>query len=469
MVNQPTENDSREKSSAGIGLESAPTGFVGRIKASLPEGTFAVGAGLIVAAITAYLFVIVTLNALSAKEKSGFSAFWALVFVSGVGFFLPIEQEVSRAIAARRAQGLGAGPLVKRAAGLAFGLLVLLLVTITSAELLGNRVISNEFFHGNQGLVWALALSLVGFFCMHLTRGVLSGNGRFRPYGEMMGAEGIFRLAGAIVLALIGVKVGGLFGLCLAISPFLAVAVAMRAQRGLLPDGPPAPYSELSTALGWLLMGSVFMQILGYTPLLGISLLVDTGDPKKDIAIRASFASAFFIARIPVLLFQAVQGTLLPKLAGLAGAGKSQDFRDGLMRLLGVVTGIAALGTLAAFTVGPIAGRLLFKDFDMSALNLGLLAAGSGVFIIALTIAQALIALNAHPRVAFSWVAGVIGFVVVCALITDVFLRVELGFLAGAVVSCALMLLQLQRVMHAGLPVSAQSLVDAIEHEPLEL
>ncbi|MSX32749.1 MAG: hypothetical protein F2782_04525, partial [Actinobacteria bacterium] len=206
MVDQPRGNNSPEESSADLGL-TAPSGLIGRIKEALPEGTFAVGAGLIVAAITAYLFVIVTLNALSAKEKSGFSAFWALVFVAGVGFFLPIEQEVSRAIAARRAQGLGAGPLVKRAAGLAFGLLVLLLVTITSVELLGNHIISDEFFHGNQGLVWALELSLVGFFCMHLTRGVLSGNGRFRPYGEMMGAEGVFRLAGAIVLAVIGVKV----------------------------------------------------------------------------------------------------------------------------------------------------------------------------------------------------------------------------------------------------------------------
>lgn len=468
MEDQPSGDISPEESGADLRIEDASSGIVGRIKEALPEGTFAVGAGLIVAAITAYLFVIVTLNALDAKEKSGFSAFWALVFVAGVGFFLPIEQEVSRAIAARRAQGLGAGPLVKRAAGLAFGLLVLLLVTITSVELLGNHIISNEFFHGNQGLVWALELSLVGFFCMHLTRGVLSGNGRFRPYGEMMGAEGIFRLAGAIVLAIIGVKVAGLFGLCLAVSPFLAVAIAMRFQRGLLTDGPPAPYSELSTALGWLLMGSVFMQVLGYTPLLGVSLL-STGDPKKDIAIRASFASAFFIARIPVLLFQAVQGTLLPKLAGLAGAGKSQDFRDGLMRLLAVVTGIAVLGTLAGFTVGPIAGRILFKDFDMSSLNLGLLAAGSGAFIIALTIAQALIALNAYARVAFSWVAGVVGFAVVCSLITDIFLRVELGFLAGAAVACALMLLQLQRVMHTGLAISAQSLLEAIEHEPLEL
>ena len=65
---------------------------------------------------------------------------------------------------------------------LAAGLLVLTLIVITGVELLGGHVISREFFHGEQGLVWALEFGLVGFFAMHLTRGVLSGNGRFGPY-----------------------------------------------------------------------------------------------------------------------------------------------------------------------------------------------------------------------------------------------------------------------------------------------
>ena len=459
------EPRSDEPVTPDTGAQPAGGGLVGTVRNALPEGTFALGGGLIVAAITAYVFVIVVQNKLGTREWAGFSAFWALIFVVGPGLFLPIEQEVSRAIAARRAQGLGGGPLVSRAARLAAGLLVLTLILITGVELLGGHVISEEFFHGEQGLVWALEFGLVGFFAMHLTRGVLSGNGRFGPYGVMMGAEGVFRLAGAVVLSIAGFELAGLYGACIGGSAFIAVAIAlaMAKPRTLLSDGPPAPYSELSTALGWLLLGSVFMQLLGYTPLLGVNLLESGGDK----AAAAAFASAFFIARIPVLLFQAVQGTLLPKLAGLAGAGRAKDFRDGLMRLLVVVVGIAVLGTVGALVLGPFAGKILFKDFDMSATNLALLAAGSGAFIVALTIAQALIAVNAYSRVAFSWIAGVVVFVGVCSVIGDLFLRVEIGFLAGALASCLLMLVQLRGAMTRGL--GADRLLEAFEHEPLEL
>lgn len=461
-MNEP--RSSEPATPAAAGAPNGSGGVVGTIRTALPEGTFALGGGLIVAAITAYVFVIVVQNKLGTREWAGFSAFWALIFVVGPGLFLPIEQEVSRAIAARRAQGLGGGPLVSRAARLAGGLLVLTIVAITTVELSAG-VISDNLFHGEQGLVWALEFGLVGFFSMHLTRGVLSGNGRFGPYGVMMGAEGTFRLLGAIGLSVAGVEMAGLYGACIGAASFIAVAIAlvMAKPRTLVADGPPAPYSELSTALGWLLIGSVFMQLLGYTPLLGVNLL-ESGNDKEA---AAAFASAFFIARIPVLLFQAVQGTLLPKLAGLAGAGRAKDFRDGLMRLLVVVVGIAVLGTVGALLVGPFAGRILFKDFSMSASNLALLAAGSGAFIVALTIAQALIAVNAYARVAFAWVAGVVVFVVVCAGISDLFLRVEIGFLAGAGASCALMILQLRTAMARGL--SADRLLEAFEHEPLEL
>lgn len=461
-MNEPRSSEPATPVEAGAPNGSG--GVVGTIRTALPEGTFALGGGLIVAAITAYVFVIVVQNKLGTREWAGFSAFWALIFVVGPGLFLPIEQEVSRAIAARRAQGLGGGPLVSRAARLAGGLLVLTIIAITTVELTAG-VISDNLFHGEQGLVWALEFGLVGFFTMHLTRGVLSGNGRFGPYGVMMGAEGTFRLLGAIGLSVAGVEMAGLYGACIGAASFIAVAIAlvMARPRTLVADGPPAPYSELSTALGWLLIGSVFMQLLGYTPLLGVNLLESGSD--KEAA--AAFASAFFIARIPVLLFQAVQGTLLPKLAGLAGAGRAKDFRDGLMRLLVVVVGIAVLGTVGALLVGPFAGRILFKDFSMSASNLALLAAGSGAFIVALTIAQALIAVNAYARVAFAWVAGVVVFVVVCAGISDLFLRVEIGFLAGAGASCALMILQLRTAMARGL--SADRLLEAFEHEPLEL
>ena len=42
---------------------------------TLPEGTGVVGAGLAVAAITSYVFVIVALNALQGDAKAAFSAY----------------------------------------------------------------------------------------------------------------------------------------------------------------------------------------------------------------------------------------------------------------------------------------------------------------------------------------------------------------------------------------------------------
>lgn len=438
--------------------------LIEKARTAVPEGTYAVGAGLIVAAITAYVFVVVANAGLGPKQYSAFGAFWAFIFVAGPGLFLPLEQEVGRALAHRRAQGIGSGPLVERAARLG-GLLTAVMVVIVLAT---SPLYVDSQFHGNWLLVASLALGLVGFYCMHTTRGTLSGNARFRPYGEMLATDGVIRLAGALVLLAIGVNNAGAYGMCMALSPFIAVLVSLRRREKLLDPGPPAPYSELSNALGWLLAGSVLMQLLGYSSLLGVNMLKQPG----DTAAVAAFTSAFFVARIPPLLFQAVQGTLLPKLANLAGAGRHDDFRLALKQLLVIVVGIAAVGTLAAFTIGVPVGKILFKPFNVDALDLGILAAGSGVFIIALTVAQALLALKGHTQAALAWLLGVVAFVVVTAAVgpvTELEMQVEVGFLAGSSVATLCIGLALFSRMKHGVPEDVGSLISHIEHEPLEI
>jgi O-antigen/teichoic acid export membrane protein len=435
--------------------------LIGRARESVPEGTFAVGAGLLIASVTSYIFLVLALNSLDESGKAGFGAFWGLIFVAGPGFFLPLEQEVGRSIAHRAAQGIGGAPLVHKAARLG-GLLTAVLVV---AALGFSGVLTDKMFHGEELLVVALALGLVGFFVMHTARGTLSGNGRFRPYGEMLAIEGIVRLVGAIVLAVLGVDDAGAYGLCLAIAPFVAVLLALRNQRGLLRPGPDAPYSELSNALGFLLGGSVLMQLLGYSPLLAVNLL----ETSTDKTAAATFTTAFVMARIPILLFQAVQGTLLPRLANLAGAGRHDDFRAGLKRLMILVLGVAALGSLLAFTLGPPVGEILFEDFAIGNTDLGLLATGSGAFIVALTIAQALIALEGHARQTVSWFVGILVFGVVVAVVSDLFLRVELAFLLGSIAAALMMLFFLVRDLRSGRHGELSDLVRGIETEPLEL
>src|SRR4051794_28832908 len=84
--------------------------LMGKARDAVPEGTFAVGGGLMITALTTYVFLIVANQALPDKPYASLTAFWGLIFVAGPGLFLPLEQEVGRAVAHRRAPGLGGGP-----------------------------------------------------------------------------------------------------------------------------------------------------------------------------------------------------------------------------------------------------------------------------------------------------------------------------------------------------------------------
>lgn len=435
--------------------------FSTKAKGALPEGAGAVGVGIAVSAITAYVFVIVTLNSLDTGPKAAFSAFWAVIFVVGPGVFLPIEQEVGRAIAHRRAIGEGNRPLVVKA----FRLGAAITAAIVVVAIALSPVLDHEIYRGDQSFTIALCVSLVAFFLLSLAKGVLAGVGRFRPYGEVLAIDGVVRLIMAIGLAAAGVETAGLFALCIGIAPLIALPISLRTQRGILTPGPDAPLRELSTNLGWLLAGSVLMQALAYSSLLGVNILASPADE----VIVAGFASAFFIARIPVLAFQAIQGTLLPKLAGLAGAGRHDEFRSGLRKLMVLVVVVAVVGAIGAFVLGPTVGKILFKDFTMGAEGLGLLAAGSGVFIIALTLAQALMALGGHRITAIAWGIGALVCVVFMAVIPDLELRVDVGFLAGSAVTAVVMFVGVARRRAQMESMGIGGLVSAIEQEPIEI
>ena len=435
-------------------------------KVPLPEGTYAVGVGLLISGLTAYAFQILAFKALSKPEYAALNGLWIFVFVVAPGFFLPLEQEVGRAVSDRRSRGIGGGPVVKKAAFagsvLTGGLIVTALLLAAFTPLI------DRLFHGQEQLLVCFVIALVTYAVQHITRGTLSGNGRFGPYGTILAAEGLLRFLPVLVLYIAGVDDIIWYGLALAIPPAIASAIALRGQRDLLAPGPEAEWSELSANLTLLFLGSLTAQTLSYSAALG-AILLAKGPIERRMA--ADFIVGFFIARIPILLFQAIQAALLPKLAALAGAGRHDDFRAGLQKLLMIVVGVGVLGVVAGATVGPIAGEILFGEkFHLDNVDLGLLAAGSAFFILALTLAQALIALLGHGRALAAWCTGLAICVVVTAVSSDeLFLRVEIGFLAGCAAAAAAMALLLVGRMRTESPESLSLLVEAIEHEPLEI
>jgi O-antigen/teichoic acid export membrane protein len=439
-------------------------------KLPVPEGTYAVGLGLLISGITAYGFQILAFKGLTKSEYAALNGLWILVFVVAPGFFLPLEQEVGRAVADRRAREIGGGPVVRKAAFAGTVLAgSLLAIAVIGAAAFG---LTDRLFHGQEVLLVCFVIALGTYAVQHITRGTLSGNGRFGPYGMILGAEGVFRILPVIVLYAAGIDDLLWYGLALAVPPLLAALVAIRGQHGLVDPGPDAEWSELSTNLTLLFLGSLAAQALSYAAALGVLVLAQ-GKVERDAA--ADFIVGFFIARIPILLFQAIQAALLPKLAALSGAGKHDDFRSGLKKLVMIVVGVGVLGVIAGATIGPTVGEILFGDkFNLGSRDLTLLFLGSAAFIFALTLAQALIALLGHGRALIAWTVGLVFCVGVMALgssatVDDLFLRAELGYVVGCATAATMMLIFLVVQVRGQGPVSLPLLVEAIEHEPLEI
>jgi O-antigen/teichoic acid export membrane protein len=299
--------------------------------------------------------------------------------------------------------------------------------------------IEEHLLRSSDDLFLALVAVLIGFALMSLTRGILSGSGRFGRYGLVVGMDGFFRAALAAVLALVGYSTLGWFGLIFALAPFVAVVVGLAGTKRLAEPGPSARMTELSSAIGWLLVGSTFSQALGYSAYVGASLLATS----SQNAELGAFIAALFIARVPILLFQAVQAALLPRLASLLSAGHVREFIDGFSRLLLLVVGLSVVAIALALVVGPTFGTLLFgTSFVTSGVQLAALTTGCCLVVVALTLAQALIALRRYALPAVSWA---VGFGVFLAILIptsgSVFTRAEIAFVAGAAIATVLMAL----------------------------
>ena len=167
-------------------------------------------------------------------------------------------------------------------------------------------------------------------------------------------------------------------------------------------------------------------------------VLVKVLAPAKDEQITSAFLASLVVSRVPVFMFQAVQAAFLPKLAGHAGSGEATRLAADTRRLTVAVGVLCVVATIGAAVLGPPVVRIAFgEDFALRSRDFALLAGASSVYLLALTLAQALIALEFQARVALGWLAGVVAFGLGIALVGGIPFRIEIGFLAGTVAATA--------------------------------
>jgi O-antigen/teichoic acid export membrane protein len=397
-----------------------------RLHKLLPPGTVAVGAGLAVLGGASYVHIAVASHSLSKAHNSAFAVVWSIVFTVGLGLFLPIEQEITRIVVARRTSGEGIWPVYRRGAMLGLGLLVVLCGLL--AAIAGP--ISGRLFGGDRSLVIAMAGGFAGLALAHPTRGVLAGTGRFRAYGLQLGVDGGLRIVLAAVLGLAGVHSALLFGLILAVAPALSVLVTAGPVRAELSAGRQLPWSTLARGLAPLMVSTLLAQLVVNVGVVNVKLL-----DASDVALAGALLSALVLVRIPLFVFASLQASLLTGLSTSAAAGDRVGFRHLLLRACAIVSALGLVGAVPTIIFGPWLLRVFFNTSQvLHRLDFAVLTAGTAAYLLAQVLGQGAISLGHHRDQTYAWLAGTLALVVITVAPGSVSLRVEGGYALGSVV-----------------------------------
>jgi O-antigen/teichoic acid export membrane protein len=433
------------------------------LRASFPEGTIPVAAALLIAGVATYLFFAIGREAVGgADEFAPLSSLWFATFALAPGFFLPLEQELGRGLGHRRAIGDGGRPVVAKVARL--GLLLASIVAL--AILCVSPWITSAYFDGDWVMLVALVVAFCAYAPAHISRGICSGSGRFHSYAVVIGSDGIVRVTVCTLFALIGISAVGPYAFLIALSPLVGIAYVASKGQLATADGSEATWKEVTPNLGWLLLGSVFAAaLLNAGPVLVNLMSEDTPEAEEMVT---EFGYGVLLARIPLFMFQAVQAALLPRLSRLAASGNFVEFRNGLHRLLVLVVGVGVVGSLGALAIGPFVLEKVYNA-ELDGITLAILAAGSGCYMVALALAQAVIALRGHSLVALGWVVGAIALALGVWLGSDdVFRRVEIGVLASSIAAMTFFAFALRHKLALGVRPDDQSVLEALADRPLE-
>jgi O-antigen/teichoic acid export membrane protein len=391
----------------------------------------AVAAGLMVLGLASFAFLSISGRALGPAGFAPLATLWVILNAAGPAFFQPLEQELGRAIAHRRARGQGGRGLFLRGCMIAGALVMLIGVAL----LVFSEPLADAVFTGEQSLVLALVVGLAGLGAEHLTRGAFAGTEAFTRYGWQLGLDGVLRLVGSGMLALMGIETVGWYGFAVAAAPVIAVIATMwRLGPATEPSSVEHSWGELLRALAVLMVGTAMAQFVVNAAPVAASILAGP----EEAARAGVFISVLVLSRIPLFLFSAIQASFLPGLATLVAQGDSVGFRRRLTSVLGVVTGLAVAGLLIFVVLGPWLVTLFYgAEYQTTRTDIWPLAAGAGLFMIASALAQTLIALRAYLAAVLGWVLGSVAFLVAIAVPLRLEQRVGLAFLVATAVAAA--------------------------------
>jgi O-antigen/teichoic acid export membrane protein len=393
------------------------------------------------------------LEGAKAPQYTDLAVLWSVMFVIISVIYRPIEQLLSRTIADHEARGIAALPMrvpITIQAGFA-------LLFVAVALPLHDELAHHVFF--SETLYWVFVVGIVAYAASYFARGWLAGHRYFALYGGLVFMESASRIAFAIAAA-VGISHGqSAIGLGIAAAPFVSLVVvpaafashAARAADRATSRPPPATdaalerpaaegievlVSDLSIRRGGGFAISVSGIQLAEQTLLNAAVLT--------VAATSSGAGAgklpgivfdvLLITRAPLQLFQAIQTSLLPHLAGLEVTQGHEAFARAIRLTVLAIAGFALAVAVGLLAVGPFVLQHVFHTSQhFSRPGLALIAVGMGLHLSAGALNQAALARGQAAQAAAMWLLAAAVFVgwMLAGAVGDQVLRTEIGY-AGA-------------------------------------
>jgi O-antigen/teichoic acid export membrane protein len=415
-----------------------------RVSTALPPGTLSVGAGLLILGAGMYVHLAVAGHSLPPTGMAALSVLWSIVFLLGLGVFLPVEQELIRLVAARRAVGDGVIPVVGRISVLCVAILAVMFLAFGAAA----GPLARLLFGGDTVMVAALACACLAMAVTTVCRGTLAGLGRFGAYGGQLAVDGGLRALLACALGLSGSHSAVAFAFILTAAPLLSVIPALGPMLADLRPGRPLPWRATSGRLAMLIATMLLAQVIINVAVISVRLL-SPGDP----AVVGALLAALVLARVPLFVFTSLQTALLPGLAGAIAAGDPESFGLLLSRSCRIVVVLGIAAGLPVVILGPWMTQVLFGARPvLGHASFALLAVGTLCYMLALVLGQGVLALSRHRDQLLGWLAGVTVLAVITTAPGEVTMRAVAAYAAGCGTVAAVLAIVLLR--HAPKPVA---------------
>jgi O-antigen/teichoic acid export membrane protein len=430
-------------------------------------GSYASGAriltiGIASTGIFTFAYLALASHILSPSSYSRISICWAIMFVILSVIYRPIEQLLSRTIADREARGETGGHILRTPAIIQTSFALLFL----AVALVLRPTIERHLFDFSSALYWILVIGVLAYAASYFARGWLAGHKRFALYGGLVFLESTSRFLFAFAVA-IGIGSGeAAVALGMAVAPFVSLCVipfaftrvrvhasdSVEIADAAIEAGPATAQVEesamdLSLKHGTGFAVAVVAIMFSEQALMNAGVIVVAANSgfHLTLGLTGFVFNVLLIVRAPLQLFQAVQTSILPHLAGLEAQESADEFRRAVRLTLTAIAGFAGAVALGLLAIGPFVMKTVLGShgFTYGRIGLAVVGVGMGLHLAAGTLNQALLARGRAALAAAAWLVAATVFVAFVAThtIPNQVERVEVGYCAATALLFALLYL----------------------------